>query len=201
MSLNKALQIDPSLNVTDVKKRIQSFHDNLLERATSDETIETLIEARSHFIDQLLIDCWHHLLKQHAGELALIATGGYGREELHPYSDIDLLIIFDESKLDQYKSELESFSTFLWDIGLKPGLSVRTISDCVEQSKLDITVITNLMEARLITGSDAFFADMQNKISINHLWSPAEFFHEKVAEQEKRHLKFGNTAYNLEPER
>ena len=200
MSLNKALQIDPSLNVTDVKKRIQSFHDNLLERATSDETIETLIEARSHFIDQLLIDCWHHLLKQHAGELALIATGGYGREELHPYSDIDLLIIFDESKLDQYKSELESFSTFLWDIGLKPGLSVRTISDCVEQSKLDITVITNLMEARLITGSDAFFADMQNKISINHLWSPAEFFHEKVAEQEKRHLKFGNTAYNLEPD-
>ncbi|HAI97032.1 MAG TPA: [protein-PII] uridylyltransferase [Methylococcaceae bacterium] len=200
MSLNKALQIDPSLNVTDVKKRIQSFHDNLLERATSDETIETLIEARSHFIDQLLIDCWHHLLKQHAGELALIATGGYGREELHPYSDIDLLIIFDESKLDQYKSELESFSTFLWDIGLKPGLSVRTISDCVEQSKLDITVITNLMEARLITGSDAFFADMQNQISINHLWSPAEFFHEKVAEQEKRHLKFGNTAYNLEPD-
>ena len=200
MSLNKALQIDPSLNVSDVKKRIQSFHDNLLERATSDETIETLIEARSHFIDQLLIDCWHHLLKQHAGELALIATGGYGREELHPYSDIDLLIIFDESKLDQYKSELESFSTFLWDIGLKPGLSVRTISDCVEQSKLDITVITNLMEARLITGSDAFFADMQNKISINHLWSPAEFFHEKVAEQEKRHLKFGNTAYNLEPD-
>lgn len=200
MSLNKALQIDPSLNVTDVKKRIQSFHDDLLERATSDETIETLIEARSHFIDQLLIDCWHHLLKQHAGELALIATGGYGREELHPYSDIDLLIIFDESKLDQYKSELESFSTFLWDIGLKPGLSVRTISDCVEQSKLDITVITNLMEARLITGSDAFFADMQNKISINHLWSPAEFFHEKVAEQEKRHLKFGNTAYNLEPD-
>lgn len=200
MSLNKALQIDPSLNVTDVKKRIQSFHDNLLERATSDETIETLIEARSHFIDQLLIDCWHHLLKQHAGELALIATGGYGREELHPYSDIDLLIIFDESKLDQYKSELESFSTFLWDIGLKPGLSVRTISDCVEQSKLDITVITNLMEARLITGSDTFFADMQNQISINHLWSPAEFFHEKVAEQEKRHLKFGNTAYNLEPD-
>lgn len=200
MSLNKALQIDPSLNVTDVKKRTQSFHDNLLERATSDETIETLIEARSHFIDQLLIDCWHHLLKQHAGELALIATGGYGREELHPYSDIDLLIIFDESKLDQYKSELESFSTFLWDIGLKPGLSVRTISDCVEQSKLDITVITNLMEARLITGSDTFFADMQNQISINHLWSPAEFFHEKVAEQEKRHLKFGNTAYNLEPD-
>ena len=200
MSLNKALQIDPSLNVTDVKKRIQSFHDNLLERATSDETIETLIEARSHFIDQLLIDCWHHLLKQHAGELALIATGGYGREELHPYSDIDLLIIFDESKLDQYKSELESFSTFLWDIGLKPGLSVRTISDCVEQSKLDITVITNLMEARLITGLDTFFADMQNQISINHLWSPAEFFHEKVAEQEKRHLKFGNTAYNLEPD-
>lgn len=187
-------------NIVETKKLIQKFNDELLERAKSDETIEALLEARSDFIDHLLTGCWNDILGIHSNELALVATGGYGRAELHPFSDIDLLIVFDESKLENYKSELESFSTFLWDIGLKPGLSVRTISDCLEQSKLDITVITNLMEARLITGSEAFFTDMQNQVSANNIWSPVEFFHEKVAEQHKRHLKFGNTAYNLEPD-
>ena len=186
--------------IADIKALIQAFNNELHTRAKSGETVETLLKARSDFIDQLLTNYWNEILGPYSNQLALIATGGYGRAELHPFSDIDLLIIFDESVLDNYKTELESFSTFLWDIGLKPGLSVRTISDCLEQSKLDITVITNLMEARLITGSEAFFSDMQDQISIDNLWSPVAFFREKVAEQHNRHLKFGNTAYNLEPD-
>ena len=186
--------------IADIKALIQAFNNELHTRAKSGETVETLLKARSDFIDQLLTNYWNEILDPYSNQLALIATGGYGRAELHPFSDIDLLIIFDESELDNYKTELESFSTFLWDIGLKPGLSVRTISDCLEQSKLDITVITNLMEARLITGSEAFFSDMQDQISIDNLWSPVAFFREKVAEQHNRHLKFGNTAYNLEPD-
>jgi len=200
MSLQQSANERAPQGIGEIKKLIQTFNDELLERAKSDESIESLLEARSDFIDHLLTNCWNGILGEHSNELSLIATGGYGRAELHPFSDIDLLIIFDESKLENFKSELESFSTFLWDIGLKPGLSVRTISDCLEQSKLDITVITNLMEARLITGSEDSFADMQKQISADNIWSPVEFFHEKVTEQNKRHLKFGNTAYNLEPD-
>ncbi|ORU93101.1 MAG: bifunctional uridylyltransferase/uridylyl-removing protein [Cycloclasticus sp. symbiont of Bathymodiolus heckerae] len=190
----------PMHSIPEIKARIQEFNEDLLERAKSDEIIEVLLEARSDFIDLLLTECWHKILGEHSHKLSLIATGGYGRAELHPFSDIDLLIVFDEKTLDEYKSDLESFSTFLWDIGLKPGLSVRTIDDCFEQSKLDVTVITNLMEARLITGSEEFFDGMQEKVSAEKIWSPVEFFHEKVDEQHKRHLKFGNTAYNLEPD-
>ena len=189
-----------SQSISDVKSLISEFNENTLQRAKSEVTIEALLEERSDFIDHLLTNCWRDILGSHSDEASLIATGGYGRAELHPFSDIDLLIIFDEAQLEDYKSELESFATFLWDIGLKPGLSVRSIADCIEQSKQDITVITNLIESRLITGSDALFNEMEEQISADKIWSPVEFCHEKMAEQHKRHLKFGDTAYNLEPD-
>ena len=200
MSVNNTVGSLTPQSINEVKSLIQTFNEELHKRETSEATIEALLEERSDFIDHLLTDCWNDILGDHASDLALVATGGYGRAELHPFSDIDLLIIFDQSKLDASKSALESFSTFLWDIGLKPGLSVRIIADCVEQSKLDITVITNLMESRLITGSVDLFNDMQDQITADKIWSAVDFFHEKVAEQHKRHLKFGNTAYNLEPD-
>mgnify|MGYP003386226927 CR=1 FL=1 len=200
MSSNNLVNSSPAQSISDVKAQIQTFNEQLHKRDNLEEPVEALLEGRSDFIDHILANCWRDMLGEHANDLALVATGGYGRAELHPFSDIDLLIIFDQSELDSYKTALESFSTFLWDIGLKPGLSVRTISDCIEQSKLDITVITNLMESRLITGSENLFNKMQDQISADKIWSAVDFFHEKVAEQEKRHLKFGNTAYNLEPD-
>jgi len=187
-------------SIADIKATIKQFNDQLKERSAEGINIEQLLKERSDFIDQLLSQCWGDLLAEQCSQLALIATGGYGRAELHPFSDIDLLIIFDEDKLEHCQSAIESFSTFLWDIGLKPGLSVRTIADCLEQSKLDVTVITNLMEARLVTGSEIFFKQMQDEICTANVWSATDFFHEKVDEQRKRHLKFGDTAYNLEPD-
>ncbi|MEO1888437.1 MAG: [protein-PII] uridylyltransferase [Cycloclasticus sp.] len=187
-------------NTAEIKTLIQTFNEGHLERAKSDVIIEVLLEERSDFIDLLLTNCWADILGEQRNYIALIATGGYGRSELHPFSDIDLLIIFDEHSFEQCKMSLESFSTYLWDIGLKPGLSVRTIEDCIEQSKLDVTVITNLMESRLITGSESLFELMQAETAADKIWSPIEFFQEKMAEQHKRHLKFGDTAYNLEPD-
>ncbi|HIG79363.1 MAG TPA: [protein-PII] uridylyltransferase [Cycloclasticus sp.] len=187
-------------NIVEIKALIQTFNKGQLKRAKSNENIEVLLEDRSDFIDHLLSNCWSDILGEHRDDISLVATGGYGRSELHPFSDIDLLIIFNADALEQFKSTLESFSTYLWDIGLKPGLSVRTIDDCIEQSKLDVTVITNLMEARFITGSESLFDLMQTETAADKIWSAIEFFHEKVAEQHNRHLKFGNTAYNLEPD-
>tara|TARA_R110002074_G_scaffold402342_1_gene608110 strand:- start:49255 stop:51891 length:2637 start_codon:yes stop_codon:yes gene_type:complete len=200
VSSQAQLQANALGNIKEIKSIIKVFNEDLIERSKSDETIEALLKARSDFIDNLLTNCWCDLLAEGADEFSLVATGGYGRAELHPFSDIDLLIIFDEAKLAQYQSSIESFSTFLWDIGIKPGLSVRSIGDCLEQAQLDITVITNLMEARLITGSEALFKQMQEQTSADKIWAPIEFFHEKVSEQRKRHLKFGDTAYNLEPD-
>ena len=200
MSSNNIFENPSAKSIAEIKAIIQQFNDGLLERSKSGSTIEVLLEERSDFIDHLLSSCWSDFLSQQCDELSLIATGGYGRAELHPYSDIDLLIIFDEDKLEHCKAGIESFSTYLWDIGLKPGLSVRTIDDCLEQSKLDVTVITNLMEARLITGSEDLFNKMQKQICTANVWPAVDFFHEKVNEQEKRHFKFGDTAYNLEPD-
>ena len=106
-----------SSNIAEIKSLIADFNDALMQRSKSDETIETLLKARSDFIDKLLINCWRDFLAEGADEFSLVATGGYGRAELHPFSDIDLLIIFGEAKLAQYQSSIESFSTFLWDIG------------------------------------------------------------------------------------
>jgi len=128
-----SIQDTPSPSIKEAKKSIQLFNEQLIERSKGETPIEELLESRSDFIDRLLSSAWSDFLGAYSNELSLIATGGYGRAELHPFSDIDLLIIFDEEKLTQYQTNIESFSTFLWDIGLKPGLSVRTLKDCIEQ--------------------------------------------------------------------
>ena len=186
--------------IGEIKADLLSHQNKLNDRFQSGDGIEYLLEGRSDHVDHVLTDCWQSIIGLDLSGLSLVATGGYGRAELHPYSDIDLLIIFDEESFEKHKSSLELFSTFLWDIGLKPGLSVRTIEDCIEQAKDDITVITNLMESRLITGSERLFNEMKTQTSAEHIWPAVDFFHAKVKEQTSRHLKFGDTAYNLEPD-
>jgi [protein-PII] uridylyltransferase len=135
----------------------------------------------------------------------LIAVGGYGRGELYPYSDIDLLILLPES-VDSQNNEiintsLEALIGLLWDIGLNVGHSVRSLSECIAEAKKDITVQTNLIESRLITGEANLYQDFLNAIN-KTLDSPAEiasFFAAKLKEQNNRHYKFNDTAYNLEP--
>lgn len=195
------MQIDTTkLDIPQIKSSIQTFQNDQKLRSEQGEPVDLLIEQRSDFIDLLLTNCWKTILHPCHESLALIATGGYGRAELHPYSDIDLLIIYEKDALKACQQQLELFSTFLWDIGLKPGLSVRTMNDCVEQASKDITVMTNLMESRLITGSKSLFDEMVIQTAADKIWPAPEFFHEKVVEQSERHLKFGDTAYNLEPD-
>lgn len=185
--------------LAEIKQDIHQFNSELIDQFKQDVPVEALVEDRSDFIDRLLTTCWNDFIGTDSSGLSLIATGGYGRAELHPFSDIDLLILFEGDALDKNQSALEHFTTFLWDIGLKPGQSVRNIDDCIEQSNNDISVITNLMESRLITGSEKLFSQMLVDIAPEKIWPSIDFFKEKVAEQQQRHLKFGDTAYNLEP--
>lgn len=150
--------------------------------------------AHSRLIDQYLRWVWDALsLPAH---IALVAVGGYGRAELAPKSDIDLLILLDADADESLQQKLSELITQLWDIGLEVGHSIRTINECVSESD-DITVQTNLLEARLICGDEKLFAALQ--ISTRKHLDPRDFFNAKLKEQQQRHARFVDADFNLEP--
>ena len=160
---------------------------------------DRLVHGRCCLIDELLQRVWVHVLADDADRLSLVAVGGYGRGELLPHSDIDLLILLPETERPKLAGRLEAFLTLLWDVGLEVGHSVRTVEDCVVQGERDITVATNLVEARLLCGSAELFGRMRAATSQERIWRGASFFETKLKEQIARHHKFHDTAYNLEP--
>jgi len=148
-----------------------------------------------HITDQALISLLVlYPLPQGA---ALAAVGGYGRGELFPYSDVDLLILLAHDPLPTDESKLSDCVTALWDIGLEPGYSVRTIAQCIEEADADITVETSLLETRFITGEQSLFEAFERTM-IEQL-DPRAFFQAKLAEMKQRHGRFQDTAYALEP--
>ena len=161
--------------------------------------VNKLVKARAWVVEQLILHAWHKLIP--AGEnVSLVAVGGFGRGELHPHSDVDLLILLAESPpAEALRKAIEDFVTMLWDAGFYLGHSVRTLETCVSEAKKDIATATSLMESRLLSGSKEMQAAMLDTTSANHVWSAAEFFDAKYAEQRKRHEQFHGTAYNLEP--
>lgn len=161
--------------------------------------VRDLVHAQAWLVDQLLITAWQDLNWDHPNTISLVAVGGYGRGELHPHSDIDLLILLEENSHKQHQSNIEQFITFLWDIGLKVGNSVRSVTQCLEEAQQDITVATSMMESRLLIGSEQLLADTTTAISPANIWPPHAFFAAKREEQRARHQKFNDTDYNLEP--
>ena len=131
--------------------------------------------------------------------LALVAVGGYGRGQLQPHSDIDLLVLSKKSLSKKQQEHISQFITLLWDIGLDVGQSVRTIKETFQLAKQDVTIATNLVEARLLIGCEVTFEDLQEKLNSRGYWSSKDFFLAKYQEQKERHRKFKDTSYNLEP--
>jgi [protein-PII] uridylyltransferase len=187
------------LSVQDAKKIIRDQHDSMLARSDHLNDIEQIIYEKSELIDQIISKAWIHFITNH-DDLALIAVGGYGRSELFPYSDIDLLILKKQGDSSEQKDEISKFITYLWDIGLEVGQSVRTINECIELAKTDLTIYTTLMETRILIGNEELY-QMLNKKLLNQkrIWPVQRFFEAKKEEQHHRHLKYHDTAYNLEP--
>jgi len=162
-----------------------------------------MVKERARLIDAIIIDIWQHcelnISSHKAASPVLVAVGGYGRGELHPHSDIDLLILMPDKADKAFSDRIERFIMLLWDIGLEVGHSVRTLKECIKLSKEDITIATNLMEARLLYGDVALFNKMQKRTGVDHIWPSHKFFKAKLDEQINRHHRFGDTAYNLEP--
>lgn len=158
-----------------------------------------LVRANSRLTDQTLAHLWNHTLGDAADTLALVAVGGYGRSELLPHSDIDLLVLYPEAGLGDAERLLEQFLTALWDLRLNVGHSVRSANECREQAAGDITIMTNLMEARLIAGDVKLHLDMQRQTAPDKIWPTERFFTAKQNEQIARHAKFDDSGYKLEP--
>lgn len=172
----------------------------LQQRFRDDEPIEALVRARAAFIDALLASVWRARLSPDLAErLTLAAVGGYGRGELHPYSDVDIMVLTPESLTETERAQIEKFVAFLWDISLEVGNSVRTVNACAEESIADVGVMTTLLEARWLAGSNALLPAMRAALAPDRIWPVRDYFAAKVREQQVRHLKANDTAYNLEP--
>ncbi|MGD8566667.1 MAG: [protein-PII] uridylyltransferase [Gammaproteobacteria bacterium] len=181
------------------RNTLSAARDILQARFEQKAPADVLVNQHAKTVDHLLTRAWSHFIGTAEEKIALVAVGGYGRAELHPGSDIDLLILLKGNQYQQYASAIQDFLTFLWDIGLEVGQSVRSIKECVTQAKQDITVVTNLMEARLLCGPEVLFERLQKKTGPDAIWPSRKFFKAKLAEQLQRHHRFGDSAYNLEP--
>lgn len=197
-----AIDFEQQLTGTDsdvmlFRDAIGRVSEHLNTRFLQGTDIVELIVGRAEFIDQLLSALWRQR-DWPADSAALIAVGGYGRGELHPHSDIDLLILVTEHS-EELKTAIEPLITQLWDIGLKIGHSVRTVSECVEEARKDITVSTSMLEARLLCGSTELLDQLITATDTDQIWPSQAFFSAKREEQIARHRKFANSESNLEP--
>lgn len=165
----------------------------------STRSIKGLLQALAQVADEALKDLW-----QAAGlpaGIALVAVGGFGRGELFPHSDVDVLLLMPDGISCEHdgklKQKVETFIGSCWDAGLEIGSSVRTLEECIAQASEDVTVQTSLLESRLITGSRKLFMAFQERFRANV--DPRAFFTAKTLEMRQRHTKFENTPYALEP--
>ena len=194
--------VTPAVPTADLLKTLrQGLRDaraSLFERFDHGESVADLVHDRSATMDEALCVAWaHHVPADQSA--ALIAVGGYGRGELHPSSDIDILILVAPEAQESLSEPLGDLVRFLWDIGLEVGAAVRTVEQCVEAAREDVTVMTNLMEARLLAGPATFLEALREATGPEQVWPSGAFFSAKTREQRARWSKFGNSAYNLEP--
>jgi [protein-PII] uridylyltransferase len=182
-----------------LKKQLTESSEKLATDFENGAPITQLLRDRSNTIDAISSELWNESGLTKENGTSLVAVGGYGRAEMHPGSDVDLLILLKEEPSDEVEAKLSDFLTSLWDLGLEVGHSVRTIGQCVEEGKLDLTIITNLMESRCITGNQALFNELHEQITPEKLWPSTEFFEAKLEEKRQRYRQYGDTAYRVEP--
>ena len=174
------------------------------ERLHAGASIESLIREHLRFTDALIQTCWQrfkwdeNLNSWRKTRISLVAVGGYGRGELMPHSDIDLLLS-ERDNLQKHAANIQSFTTLLWDIGLEIGHSVRSVKDAFRQAKSDVTIMTSMLDARVLTGSPLLLDQLNRSLDQRKSWRIADFFDAKVLEQDERHAKSNHTEYSLEP--
>jgi len=180
-----------------LREAVQKSRTAIARRFAEGEHARVLVPELAHETDTILIESWRqHALGQAA---ALVAVGGYGRGELHPCSDIDLLVLTPENPSEVTLESIQAFVAGLWDLGLDIGHSVRSARQCADQARLDISTATALSESRLLAGSPAFFQDLRRLAGGRTCWTSHAYLEAKLREQDVRHHRYDDTAYKLEP--
>lgn len=195
-SLDKSL-ITSKTPAVDVKNILQKAKLTFDKMFLNGSDIRELVYTKSQLMDRLLSGLWARFSFPETA--CLIAVGGYGRGELHPHSDIDLLILVKSEISNELGEALSAFITLLWDLKLDIGHSVRTIEECIESAKDDVTICTNLLETRTIIGPDHLLQTVSDRVYSNEVHTSKSYFLAKREEQVLRHKKFSGTEYNLEP--
>lgn len=185
----------PTLEI--FKDAVGAADTQMARRFHEGEDVRTLVYERALFVDYLLHYAWYQF--QWPDNISLLAVGGYGRGELHPKSDIDLLILGEHKPDEATIDNIERLVAFLWDLKLDIGHSVRTIEHCVELAEEDITVATNLMECRTVVGNPTLLDTLAERMTPDKVWPADKFFSAKYAEQKARHDRQQDAEYNLEP--
>ena len=183
----------PSL--ADLRRTYQSHCALIFDALENNVHIDAALRAHALAVDDVLIQQWHrHNL--HKQPLTLLAVGGYGRFELFPHSDVDILLLHDGADVESMAG-IEAFLSEAWDLGFEIGHSVRSVEDCIAQAEADITVATSILERRVIVGA----ADIPRRL--DQRWQQTfdvdHFVKAKRFEQQQRYVRFEDTAYNLEP--
>ena len=188
------------------KRFISHYRDAIRERHNQGESGEWVVKNLTSMTDTLirkLFTCIMSDLEDARGSgepLALVAIGGYGREELNPYSDIDLMFLYKGKDQRRIEDLAQKLLYFLWDMRLDVGYSVRTTQDCVEMAQGDSTVRTAMLDSRFLIGSEPLFGEFRKVLTTQIMARGSDaFIAEKAAELKRRREKYGSTVYLLEP--
>lgn len=191
------------------QKALQEGGEILRERHLAGGSGRYVVRGRAYLID-LLLRRLYRLARisvtrgEHARKttrkFSLVAIGGYGRGELSPYSDVDLLFLLPDGVHPEFGLQVERMLYFLWDLGLDVGHSVRTVDECVQEARRELQVGTSLLESRFLSGSRRFFNEYHAILFDRILHrDPVDFLRAKLEEQRQRHERFGNSIFYLEP--
>jgi len=192
------LDDDSADQLISYRNLLASANEALNKQFVAGIPIEQLVADRALLIDRVIVAAWRHFNDGKNSNIALVAVGGYGRGELHPGSDIDLLMLSGRH-IRKSRDAIANFLAFLWDIGLEVGHSTRTVAESKSACKNDLTIATTLMESRLLCGPEKLYLKLIKAVAPPDVWPSRAFFEAKLKEQHNRHHKYDDTAYNLEP--
>jgi [protein-PII] uridylyltransferase len=184
----------PTLALT-LKEKLKTERQALIAAFEASHKPDQFLTGLSRSVDAALTGAWNDF--GFPADTALVAVGGYGRGELFPHSDVDVLVLLGTPPDEAMQAKLEELVQLFWDMGLEVGHSIRTIDDCLCEAAADITVQTSLLEARFVTGNRKLYRFLCDRL--NAAINPQAFFEAKTLEMRQRHVKYEDTPYSLEP--